>query len=77
LVGSPDGCYFYLNAGRFRVKMETNVDYSVLVGSPDGSMSSVLWAKTQQLQEDAFRQLQNIYGEIVYNKNIYAQIVYS
>ena len=26
-------------------------------------MSSVLWAKTQQLQEDAFRQLQNIYGE--------------
>ena len=26
-------------------------------------MSSVLWAKTQQLQEDAFRQLQNIYGK--------------
>ena len=26
-------------------------------------MSTVLWAKTQQLQEDAFRQLQNIYGE--------------
>ena len=32
-------------------------------GSPDASMSTVLWAKTQQLQEDAFRQLQNIYGE--------------
>jgi len=32
-------------------------------GSPDASMSSVLWAKTQQLQEDAFRQLQNIYGD--------------
>jgi len=33
-------------------------------GSPDGSMtSSVLWAKTQQLQEDAFRQIQNIYGD--------------
>ena len=31
-------------------------------GSPDASMSTVLWAKTQQLQEDAFRQLQNIYG---------------
>ena len=26
-------------------------------------MSTVLWAKTQQLQEDAFRQLQNIYGK--------------
>jgi len=32
-------------------------------GSPDASMSTVLWAKTQQLQEDAFRQLQNIYGD--------------
>ena len=30
-------------------------------------MSSVLWAKTQQLQEDAFRQLQNIYGELIYS----------
>ena len=35
----------------------------LIPGSPDASMSSVLWAKTQQLQEDAFRQLQNIYGE--------------
>lgn len=35
----------------------------VFSGSPDASMSTVLWAKTQQLQEDAFRQLQNIYGE--------------
>ena len=34
-----------------------------ITGSPDTSMSTVLWAKTQQLQEDAFRQLQNIYGE--------------
>ena len=35
-------------------------------------MSSVLWAKTQQLQEDAFRQLQNIYGNImiIINHNV-------
>ena len=36
----------------------------IFVGSPDGSMTSVLWAKTQQLQEDAFRQIQNIYGKV-------------
>ena len=52
--------YSYKNNRQQRKK---NICKILIAGSPDASMSSVLWAKTQQLQEDAFRQLQNIYGE--------------
>ena len=64
-VGSAtNGAYPSDFGQNMNIKMSLIAEYwSLPPGSPDASMSSVLWAKTQQLPEDALRQLPNIYGQ--------------